>query len=405
MTRDLYKIVFINHFAGIPKINERTLRHFIIAKGLNPKKYESLIICSQKHYQSIKSNNYPNNKIINIDGVNFLFVDEVSIKNNNLLTKVIKMASFSMNLFYLTITNRIPVKNIDLVYSSSPDLFTCLAGYFFAKKNKAKYFFEIRDIWPLSQIVLHGFSKNHPMVMILSFIERFLYKKSDYLISPLKNFDIYLKSLSISNPYKFIPQSFYGYNDSSLKIEVSEKLKSYKKIGIYAGSVGSFYKIENLLTFFPKNLKNHIAIIIIGDGDRFNQIKLLKEQLKLDNFFIFNSVDHQKLSSYYKIADFAICTIPFHDQLYQYGLCPLKIYDYMYHKMPILYIGEPNYLDICHKNFFVCEFENKTSYYKSLLKIYNMSKEDLILNGIKNFEIVNETNSPKILIENFESIL
>ena len=73
--------------------------------------------------------------------------------------------------------------------------------------------------------------------------------------------------------------------------------------------------------------------------------------------------------------------------------------------MPILYIGEPNYLDICHKNFFVCEFENKTSYYKSLLKIYNMSKEDLILNGIKNFEIVNETNSPKILIENFESIL
>ena len=42
MTRDLYKIVFINHFAGIPKINERTLRHFIIAKGLNPKKYESL---------------------------------------------------------------------------------------------------------------------------------------------------------------------------------------------------------------------------------------------------------------------------------------------------------------------------------------------------------------------------
>ena len=34
-----------------------------------------------------------------------------------------------------------------------------------------------------------------------------------------------------------------------------------------------------------------------------------------------------------------------------------------------------------------------------------MSKEDLILNGIKNFEIVNETNSPKILIENFESIL
>ena len=74
MTRDLYKIVFINHFAGIPKINERTLRHFIIAKGLNPKKYESLIICSQKHYQSIKSNNYPNNKIINIDGVNFLFV-------------------------------------------------------------------------------------------------------------------------------------------------------------------------------------------------------------------------------------------------------------------------------------------------------------------------------------------
>ena len=62
MTRDLYKIVFINHLQEYQKLMNE-LKTFTIAKGLNPKKYESLIICSQKHYQSIKSNNYPNNKL------------------------------------------------------------------------------------------------------------------------------------------------------------------------------------------------------------------------------------------------------------------------------------------------------------------------------------------------------
>ena len=87
------------------------------------------------------------------------------------------MVSFSFNLFKAFIFGRINFKNTHIVYSSSPDLFTSLISHFIARRNKALHYFEIRDIWPLSQKVLHNFSSNNLLIKILSRIELFLYKK------------------------------------------------------------------------------------------------------------------------------------------------------------------------------------------------------------------------------------
>ena len=61
------------------------------------------------------------------------------------------------------------------------------------------------------------------------------------------------------------------------------------------GTVGSFYKIEQLVNFFPKRLKSKIAVIIIGDGDKFEHLKDLIAQKDLNNFFILPSKNHQEL--------------------------------------------------------------------------------------------------------------
>ena len=103
------KILFINHFAGVPNINERSLRHYIFAKSANMNGYDSYIITSQDHYHSIDNIKYPTNKIVNIDGVNYIFINEVVFKNN-LLTKFFKMISFSLSLFIFFMFKKLILK-------------------------------------------------------------------------------------------------------------------------------------------------------------------------------------------------------------------------------------------------------------------------------------------------------
>ena len=115
-------------------------------------------------------------------------------------------------------------------------------------------------------------------------------------------------------------------------------------MGIYAGSVGSFYKIDKFINSFPSHLKNKICIIIIGDGDRWNQVKKLIKLKNLSNIFMVHSQPRSILQNYYDIADFAISIHPVEKELHKYGLSPLKVIDYMNAKLPIFYIGDSSLL-------------------------------------------------------------
>ena len=149
------------------------------------------------------------------------------------------MISFSLSLFIFFMFKKINIKNVKLVYSSSPDLFTSLVAHWIAKMKKAPHYFEVRDIWPLSQQILHNFDKKNIVIRILTKIELFLYQKSDLLISPLKNFNQYLLEKNIHTPFKFIPQSYFGFSSNS-KNELDIDLKSFSKIGVYAGNGWEF---------------------------------------------------------------------------------------------------------------------------------------------------------------------
>ena len=92
------------------------------------------------------------------------------------------MFGFSFNLFKYLFFNK-KFGKVDYVIASSPDLFTGFISYLFAKKHLSKFIFEVRDIWPLSQIELHNFSKYHPMIIIFKFIENLLHRKADIVIS------------------------------------------------------------------------------------------------------------------------------------------------------------------------------------------------------------------------------
>ena len=277
---------------------------------------------------------------------------------------------------------------------------------FMQKKTGAKHFFEIRDIWPLSQEVLHGFNSNNLIIRLLRFIELYLYKNSDYILSPLKNLHLYLNEINIDTPFKYLPQTFFPYDQKiNEKNLINFNLDGFEKIGVYAGSIGSFFGVENIVDFFPNSLRSNIAILIIGDGDAFDKLEKKVKTLNFKNIFIMNTVTHDKLSYIYKIADFAIASYPNKDSLFQFGHCPLKIYDYMYHKLPVIFVGNKYNLDVESNGIFQVNFNDKESFSNILHKVNLISKDELKSIGLRNYDIVNSTNSPKNLIKGFNELI
>ena len=337
-------ILFINHFAGIPKKNESSLRHYYIAKELEKNEFNCSIITSSKSYQT---ENKINNREEVINNIKYFFVDEYDTITNNLFTKFLRMFSFSYNLYWYLLFNKTKHK-ADYVFSSSPDLMTCFVAYYFAKRNSAKFIFEIRDIWPLSQIELHNFSKKHPVILFLKKIENFLHKNANIIISNLPNYKTYLDNYKIDyKQYYYLPQmiDFKYYdnysNKENLLPEHNNIFKSYKNVGVYAGTIGSYYGIEhmiNSLNKFSVNDKNNLAMILIGDGDYKKEAIRMKNEQNIKNLFIIDTKEKSYLFTLLKKSSFGIVSFP-DKNIYKYGIASLKMLDYLYCGVPILMIG------------------------------------------------------------------
>jgi len=304
------------------------------------------------------------------------------------------MFYFSTNLLIKLIFKKVNFKSkIDYVFSSSPDLFTAFVGTIFAKSYHAKHILEIRDIWPLSQIVHHNYSSMNPLILLMSQIEHFLYRNSNLIISTCHNFDAYLKEKKYNTPFLFIPPLVKKYKIPKDKI-IFDDLKSCEKVGIYAGTIGNFYELETLVENFPKRLESKIGIILVGSGDAYDKISQLIVRNNSKNFVVLPQINHDELSTYYNSSNFAIAKLPHANDLYKYGVNQLKIPDYMYHNLPILFIGNPNHICISNKNLIVCDKDDRHSYSQAFDKIDSLSKYELKTMGEKNYSYV---------MKNFES--
>jgi hypothetical protein len=377
-------VVFINHLAGAPKKNDISLRHYFFAQNLKKRNIHSTIITSSKSYFRNNKTKIKRSKE-NIDGIDYFFIDESDPRSINIFTKFLRMVSFSKNLYFFLAKNKSSIK-ANYVYASSPDLLTCLVGYFYSKKISAKFIFEVRDIWPLSQVVLHGYSKFHPVVMFLRVIEKYLHRKANIVVSNLPNYRTYLSDYALSfSKYIYAPQivdlEFYKNiysNKNNLSNEYNHIFENHKNVGIYSGTIGSYYGIKNIVDAFIDFNKTHktkdFALIIMGDGDRREQIKKIKKENNIDNLYILDSQKKSNLFKIHKKCTFGIVSFPDKD-LYQYGIASLKMLDYLFSGLPILMIGPFNKYSILKysSNHFHANFGDIPNIAKGFHDLFSLS--------------------------------
>jgi glycosyltransferase involved in cell wall biosynthesis len=246
--------------------------------------------------------------------------------------------SFTFSAFYSIMKS----KPTDVIICNSPPLFLGITGYLGAKMKRAKFVFNVADIWPESAVEL-GILTNKSFIRLAEWLEKFLYKKSwkiatategirDYMIQKGKPAeDVFLLPNGV-NTDTFSPQP----QDEDLLEEIGI---TGKKVFMYAGTLGYAQGLDSILetAALLKESEPDAHFLFVGDGQEREKLLKMKEDLKLDNVTFYGSVPVTEMPRMFSIADYSIVSLRNID-LFK-GARPSKIFPALATGTPVLYCG------------------------------------------------------------------
>lgn len=384
------KVIWIfNQTAGKPDSGWGE-RHYYLAKHWAEKGYKTKIFSGSYNHlfinqPKIGKQTFTEEKIDK--NLSFFWV-KIPKYNGASVFRIWNMILFSFKLLFFKDEFR---EKPDIILVSSMPLFQIIPGYYFKKKFKVKkMIFEIRDLWPLTPVSLKNYSKFHPVIIAMRWIEKMGYRKADFIVSVLPYANIYIDKIS-KKPDKFtwIPNGI-DTNLSSLKKlpgNIRDMIPKDKFIIGYAGTMG----LANALEYFVDAsilLKNNrdIHFVLVGDG--YLKSSYLAKTKGNSNITFINKIPKGQVQDL--LTYFDICFLGRYDiDLYKYGVSYNKYFDYMLAKKPILEaskpIGSPAEKAGCT---LLVAPESPEAIVQGILNLFNKPQKMLIEMGDKGYNYV-----------------
>jgi glycosyltransferase involved in cell wall biosynthesis len=247
--------------------------------------------------------------------------------------------SFTFSAFWSIIKS----KPTDVIICNSPPLFLGITGYLGAKMKRAKFVFNVADIWPESAVEL-GILTNKSFIRLAEKLEMFLYKKSwkiatatdgikDYMIRKGKREeDVFLLPNGV-NTDTFVPMP----KDESL---IAELGLAGKKVFMYGGTLGYAQGLDSVLeaAAILKEKEPNAHFLFVGDGQEREKLHKMKEDLELSNVTFYGSVPVSEMPRMFSIADYSVVSLR-DIELFK-GARPSKIFPAISTGTPVLYCGD-----------------------------------------------------------------
>lgn len=386
----------ISKYALPPKYGAQA-RLFHISDELNKLDIESIVISSStNHLAKLPKQN----KVFRIEDYGYsksIFIKGLDFSTSLSKSRVISWFVFEWYLFmFITSKYKQYIPKPDVIFVSSISLLTILNGILAKKLFKCKLVFEIRDIWPLSAILVAGYSKYNPFIIFLRIVEKIGYKNSNLIVSPLPNAIAHIER-SINQKVKFVhlPQgvdlSVINNEEKLEKDFIDMYIPKNKFLFGYIGNLVSAYDLETLINcakvLSSKNEKIHF--LILGDGSHKQYLQNISKDL--DNVTFIPRISKTKVKDFLSYCDVATNFLR-PEPLFEFGVSPQKLVDYMLASKPILmsYSGFKTIVEEVNCGL-VVEAANIDKLVDSMLYFSTLNKEELFLMG---------NRGHKFLIEN-----
>lgn len=395
-------IWILNHHAVVPSMSGGT-RHYDFAKELVKRGHSVTIIASSFHYSKLQEmKEYSKAEYIkeDIDEIKFIWLKTPPYYGNG-VTRVVNMLSYMFKA--IKILPRLNLEKPDVIIGSSVHLFAVYAAFKLSKIYNTAFIMEVRDLWPQTLIDM-GISKWHPFILLLAWLEKFLYTKADKIITTLPKAYLYIENLGIDK--KKVEWVSNGTDINNLKTQYKHKLDSSKFNVLYTGSHGLANNL-NILIDVANDLKDdeNIHFTLLGDGPLKVQLMQRAEELKLKNITFLASVPKSEVFDYLYSADLLYVGLK-DSPLYKYGMSMNKVFDYLFAKKPILFVSSitDNIVALSNAGK-VIRKDDKIAISKTIKDFSKMDVLELESYGNNGFKYLKDHFSTEVLVNKLENIL
>jgi len=259
------------------------------------------------------------------EGVWILRARVYSAHHKSFFHRIIAFFSFMISSFWIGLG----VKNVDLVWGTSPPIFQGMTAWLLARLKRAKFLFEVRDLWPQFAVAV-GVLKNPILIRMSEWLERFLYRRADRVMVNSPGFITHVTSRGARRveliPNGADPSMFDPSNDGA-DFRRANHLED-KFVALYAGAHGMSNDLNAVLDAAKLLMdENRIQIVLLGDGKEKPALQARAAQMRLSNVSFVSSVPKSEMPNALAAADACIAILkPFEEYKTTY---PNKVFDYM----------------------------------------------------------------------------
>lgn len=394
------RIWIVNHYYSSP-LQSGITRHHNLAKQLIKLGHEVLILAStfnHYEYQFVAEGIQQTKSTQVIDGVPIAWISTPSYKGNTIM-RLWSMICFSWKL--LAIKKHLKsIEAPDVIIGSSPHLFAALSAAKLAKKFKVPFVLEIRDLWPETFVMIGEMSRWHPVILIMKKIEKWLYEKADGIVTVLPHAVAYIKKYLSKQEKMFLWLPNFVDMTQIPAIPVVTK-KNEKFTVMYAGSHGFANSLDTVVEA-AKILQNRgflgkIELRLVGEGP--DKIKLIALAEKLGVTLVKFEAPVSKNEIYNILATADAYLLVLKDSLlYQKGISPNKLFDYMAMGKPVVFCGHASFNPVAEFEAGITTAPTPCLLADAIEEIYSLSPEKRHEMGLRAYTYVSANHDVNQLV-------
>jgi glycosyltransferase involved in cell wall biosynthesis len=309
-------------------------RHHELARYLVSRGHRVTIISSPVSYLTGKARGRPAwvERQEDLPGITILRTYTYAALHRSFVHRVFSFLSFMVSSFF----NGLGVKNVDLVWGTSPPIFQGVTAWMLARLKRVPFLFEVRDLWPAFAIAV-GVLKNPLLIRATLWLEQFLYHRADRVMVNSPGFIRHVTARGArwvelvpngADPAMFDPQ---GSGENFRR----ENHLEGRFIVLYAGAHGLSNDLDLLLEAAGCLRANPlIHFVLVGDGKEKARLQARAQEMGLDNLCFLPPVAKTGMREVMAAADACVAILkPL--ELYK-TTYPNKVFDYMAAGRPVV---------------------------------------------------------------------
>lgn len=317
--------------------------------------YTDLLRCFQGHGHDVyvvsceeRRNNKPTS-FSSSHGIHVLNVKTGNMRSCGFIEKGISTILIEYQ-YIVAIKKYLSEIKFDLILYSTPPITFSKIVKFLKKRDGAKTYLLLKDIFPQNAVDIGVLSKHGLKSLIYNYFrkkEEQTYEISDYIgcMSPA-NVDYIVKNNKLdSNKVEVCPNSIEVF-DKSINVKernaIREKynLPLDKRIFVYGGNLGKPQGIEHLLKCLKsQQMNDKIYFLVVGGGTEYKKIETFLDREKIENVKLMMRLPKSDYDNMVGACDVGMI---FLDKRFTIPNFPSRLISYMQAQIPVLAVTDRN---------------------------------------------------------------